>query len=111
MVPVSVGGEGSAKEKWPLLTLLSERAATPALAQKSNNSVLPLVSRVPFELRPQCWSSVPVSPINFLCGSFRRNAQDSRDPLSHSATIFFCFKILTWQYADIFIDFRERDKH
>ena len=71
-------------------TSVWEKAAPLALSLKPDNSVPPHMSLVPFELLPQCQSSEGVSLSKSVCWPFKRNAWDSKSPvsLSHSPCWF-----------------------
>ena len=93
---VYVGGRVAQEtKKWPLLPPLSRKKLP--LHPPPEPGVPPCVSLEPFELLPQCWSSERVSPSESVCGPFKRNAWDFKNPLSHSATIptgFYSQKVL-----------------
>ena len=74
---VSLWGEGSEKQQWPLSTFLSVESCPPALTLMPDTSVSPCKPLVPFKLLPQCWSSEGMSLSTSMYSSFRGTAWDS----------------------------------
>ena len=71
---VSLWGEGSEKQQWPLSTFLSVESCPPALTLMPDISVPPFMPLLPFKLLPWCWSSEGVSlSRESVCGFFKRN--------------------------------------
>ena len=81
-------GEGSAKKQWPLPALVSVRKPPPAaLALMPDNSVLPHMSLMPFNLLTPLWGSEGESPSKSVHGPFKRNCLGLQKLMSSSVSI------------------------
>ena len=84
---ITVCGEGSEKEQWPVPALLSVGKLPPALALMLDYSVPSHMSLMPFSLLPLHWSSEEASLSKSVCGCFKRNCQGVQQFLSFTASI------------------------
>ena len=88
---VALYWESSEKSQWPLLTLLSGKKLSSALASLTDTSVPPFIPQVPFNLLPWCQSSEGVCLHKSVCRFLKRKCLGlQKFLLLTQALLFFC---------------------